>query len=124
MKHSILFILSILVVSFTFNQLETETIKLKLNGVEVKERISIKSSGKIEVELPEGWRYIGGSVKIVNGEEVKKAQSIMGETSLKEFDILQFIKTNGVVGNYITFDLSVRTKSSATISSMKIPIVE
>ncbi|HWZ23244.1 MAG TPA: hypothetical protein VNW06_11355 [Cytophagaceae bacterium] len=100
----------------------SETIKLFLNGKEVKDKISLKATGKIEVILPEGWRYISGKIKILQGDEVKKSQQVAGEKELKEFDLLQFIKLNAVSGNHVSLELSVRTKESGTLSMIKLPI--
>ncbi len=97
-------------------------VKLFLNGKEVKDKISLKSTGKLEVVLPEGWRYISGKIKILQGEEVKKAQQVVGEKGLQEFDLLQFIKLNAVSGNHISLELSVRTKESGTFTMIKLPI--
>ena len=99
-----------------------ESVKIFLNGKEVKDKISLKSTGKLEVVLPEGWRYISGKIKILQGDEIKKSQQVVGEKGLKEFDLLQFIKLNAVSGNYVSLELSVRTKESSTLSVIKLPI--
>ncbi len=108
----------------TFHTTATDSVKIFLNGKEVKEQLSIKATGKLEIVLPEGWRYISGKVKILNGEETKIAKQLTGETALKEFDLLSFVKTNAVVGNHVSMDLSVRTKESSTLATIKIPVVE
>lgn len=113
-----LFLICFSLLSFTTE----EKIKLVLNGQEVKEKITLKSSGKLEIVLPEGWRYISGKVKILQGDEVKKAQQVVGENSLKEFDLLKFIKLNAVSGNHVSLELSVRTKESSTLATMKLPV--
>ena len=99
-----------------------EAIKLFLNGKEVKDKISLKATGKIEMVLPEGWRYISGKIKILQGGEIKKSQQVVGENGLKEFDLLQFIKLNAVSGNHVSLELSVRTKESGTFTMIKLPI--
>jgi len=114
----ILLIVSILSISFK----QAEAIKLVINGKEVKDKISLKETGKIEIVLPEGWRYISGKVKIVNNDEQKTSQQVVGEKGLQEFDLLKFIKLNAVSGNHLVLELSVRTKESGTLSTMKIPI--
>jgi hypothetical protein len=108
----------------TFLTNGTDSVKLLLNGKDAKEQISIKATGKLEIVLPAGWRYVSGKIKILNGEEIKTSKQITGETALKEFDLLQFLKANAVVGNHITLDLSVRTKESGTLATMKVPVVE
>jgi hypothetical protein len=122
MKFSILLLFSIFCMSTTPAHKTSETIKLFLNGKEVKDKISLKATGKIEVILPEGWRYISGKIKILQGDEVKKSQQVAGEKELKEFDLLQFIKLNAVSGNHVSLELSVRTKESGTLSMIKLPI--
>jgi hypothetical protein len=122
MRHSIavfIFLFSLLAIS---EAAAPESIMLVQNGKEIKEKISLKSSGKIEITLPVGWRYISGKVKILQGDEVKKSQQIVGETNLQAFDLLQFLKLNAVPGNYVSFELSVRTKESGTLATMKFPI--
>lgn len=120
--------LSIVVFIFLFSLLTIskasapESITLVQNGKEIKDKISLKSSGKIEITLPVGWRYISGKVKILQGDEVKKSQQIVGETNLQSFDLLQFLKLNAVPGNYVSFELSVRTKESGTLATMKFSI--
>lgn len=113
-----LFLICFTLISFTTE----EKIKLALNGQEVKDKISLKSTGKLDIVLPEGWRYISGKVKILQGDEVKKAQQVVGESGLKEFDLLKFIKLNAVSGNHVSLELSVRTKESSTFTTMKFPI--
>jgi hypothetical protein len=122
MKLSLLTTLAICFLSMTSVNNANETIKLFLNGKEVKDKISLKSTGKLEIVLPEGWRYISGKIKILQGDEIKKTQQVAGEKGLKEFDLLQFIKLNGVSGNHVSLELSVRTKESGTLSVIKIPI--
>lgn len=124
MKTTVLIVLAFLCSSMAYNTAATESVKLFLNGKEVKEQLSIKATGKLEIVLPEGWRYISGKIKIVNGGETKIAKQITGETALKEFDVLSFVKTNAVVGNHLSLELSVRTKESGTLATMKIPVVE
>ena len=99
-----------------------ETIKLFSNGIEVKDKINLKTTGKLDIVLPVGWRYISGKIKILQGDELKKSQQVIGEKGLKEFDLMQFIKLNAVSGNHVSLELSVRTKESGTLSTMKIPI--
>ncbi len=113
-----LFLICFTLLSFTTE----EKVKLVLNGQEVKEKISLKSSGKLDIVLPEGWRYISGKIKILQGDEVKKSQQVVGESGLKEFDLLKFIKLNAVSGNHVSLELSVRTKESSTLATMKLPI--
>ncbi len=122
MKFPILLFLSLISLTIISATKAPDSIKLFLNGKEVKEKISIKAVGKIEVVLPDGWRYISGKVKILQGDEIKKSQIVVGEKGLKEFDILQFIKLNAVSGNHISLELSVRTKESGTLSMIKLPI--
>ena len=122
MKFSILIVIALFCSSMVVNNKATETARLFLNGQEVKDKISLKATGKLEIVLPEGWRYISGKVKILNGQEVKISKSMVGEAGLKEVDLLQFIKTNGAPGNHLSVELSVRTKESGTLSSMKIPL--
>ena len=123
MKTPLLFLfISILFLSMTPSTTTQESVKLFLNGKEVKDKINLKATGKLEVVLPEGWRYISGKVKILQGDEVLKSQQIIGEKSLKEFDLLQFLKLNAVSGNHISLDLSVRTKESSTLAMIKLPI--
>ena len=124
MKISLLLLfLSVIISSSMIAPYRTsEAIKLFLNGKEVKDKISLKATGKIEVILPEGWRYISGKIKILQGEEIKKSQQVVGENGLKEFDLLQFIKVNAVSGNHVSLELSVRTKESGTFTMIKLPI--
>ncbi len=119
MKFSVLLVLSLIAVSMTF---QTETVKLFLNGKEVKDKVSLKATGKMEIVLPQGWRYISGKIRIMDGDIPKKVIQVTGEKALKEFDLLQFVKLNAVSGNYLTTELSVRTKESSTLSTMKLPI--
>ena len=99
-----------------------EAVTLVQNGKEIKDKISLKSTGKIEITLPVGWRYISGKVKILQGDEIKKSQQIIGEANLQTFDLLQFLKLNAVPGNHVSLELSVRTKESGTLATMKFPI--
>jgi hypothetical protein len=122
MKFSILLFFSLVCISMTSSQKTTETIKIFLNGKEVKDKISLKATGKMEIVLPEGWRYISGKIKILQGDEIIKSQQVIGEKGLKEFDLLQFIKLNAVSGNHVSLELSVRTKESGTLSMIKLPI--
>lgn len=122
MKNIKLGFLILLCISLISSQPCTETIKLFSNGKEVKDKISLKTTGKLDIVLPEGWRYISGKIKILQGDEVKKSQQVVGEAGLKEFDLMQFIKLNAVSGNHVSLELSVRTKESGTLSTMKIPI--
>ncbi len=122
MKRSISTFILLLSLSFITIAAAPETIKIFLNGIEVTEKISLTSTGKLEIRLPEGWRYISGKVKILHSDEVKKSQQIVGENGLKEFDLLQFIKQNAASGDYISFELSVRTRESSTLSTMKFTI--
>jgi hypothetical protein len=122
MKLSILLLFSILCIGMTSVTKTSETVKLFLNGKEIKDKISLKSTGKIEIVLPEGWRYISGKIKILQGDGVLKSQQVVGEKGLKEFDLLQFIKLNAVSGNHVSLELSVRTKESGTLSMIKLPI--
>jgi len=124
MKYLILVALTVILSSMTFLTNGTDSVKLLLNGKDAKEQISIKATGKLEIVLPAGWRYVSGKIKILNGEEIKTSKQVTGETALKEFDLLQFLKANAVVGNHITLDLSVRTTESSTIASFKIPVVQ
>lgn len=122
MKYTILFFLSLFLSSMNFSNKAQDSVKLFLNGKEVKDKISLKATGKLEIVLPEGWRYISGKIRILQGEEAKKVLQVTGEKAFKEFDLLQFIKLNALSGNYLTLELSVRTKESGTLSTMKIPI--
>ena len=122
MKFSILLFFSLVCISMTSSQKTTETIKIFLNGKEVKDKISLKATGKMEIVLPEGWRYISGKIKILQGDEIIKSQQVIGEKGLKEFDLLQFIKLNAVSGNHVSLELSIRTKESGTLSMIKLPI--
>ncbi len=122
MKLYLLAFLSVLFISMNTETKTSETIKLFQNGKEVKDKISLKSAGKIEIVLPVGWRYISGKVKILQGEEIKKSLTVVGEKGLKDFDLLQFIKLNAISGNHVSLELSVRTKETGTLSTMKIPI--
>jgi hypothetical protein len=121
MKYVLPFCLFLFCSSLTFNKTQ-ESVKLFLNGKEVKDKISLKATGKLEIVLPTGWRYISGKVRILQGDEAKKVLQVTGENALKEFDLLQFIKLNALSGNYLSLELSVRTKESGTLSTMKIPI--
>jgi hypothetical protein len=114
--------LSIISIAMIAPEQSATDVKLFLNGKEVKDKISLKSTGRLEVKLPEGWRYISGKIKILQGEEVKKSQQVVGEKGLQEFDLLQFIKLNAVSGNHISLELSVRTKESGTFTMIKLPI--
>ncbi len=113
-----LFLIGLSILSFT----APETAKLFLNGKEIKDKISLKSTGKIEIVLPQGWRYISGKVKILQGDEVKTSKQVTGDAGLKDFDLLQFIKQNAVPGNHVSLEFSVRTKESSTLSTMKFPV--
>lgn len=116
-------IIVLLISLFTISKASApESIKLMQDGKEIKDKINLKSSGKIEIVLPVGWRYISGKVKILQGDEVKKSQQIIGESSLLSFDLMNFLRLNAVPGNHVSFELSVRTKESGTLATMKFPI--
>lgn len=114
--------LAVCISNFAFAQSPVESIKLTSNGKVVTGKLLLASSESLVVKLPEGWRYISGKVKIIRGDEVKIAQSIVGEKALIELDLNAFIKKNAIAGDYISFELSVRTKESGTLSTMKFPI--
>ncbi len=122
MKVSILLLCSLICLSMINVPVASESIKLFQNGKEVKDKVSLNSSGKLEIVLPQGWRYISGKVKILQGDEVKKSQQVVGEAGLKEFDLLKFLKLNAVSGNHVSLELSVRTAESSTLATMKLPI--